>query len=66
MLVGDRQIEAARKFAGLGLAALAEWEPQQVELLARGGEQEVALVALFLARPVEPAPAARQRTRGAS
>ena len=63
VLVGDRQAEAAREFAGLGLAALAERKPQQIELLARGGEQEIALVALFLARPVERAPAARQCAR---
>src|SRR5450759_3483130 len=36
-------------------AALAEREAQQVELLARGPEQEIALVALFLARAIKRA-----------
>src|ERR1039458_959030 len=55
MLVGNRQPELARQFARLGLAALAEREAQQVELLARGPEQEIALVALFLARAIKRA-----------
>src|SRR5665811_429374 len=38
MLVGNREPELARQFARLGLAALAEREAQQVELLARGPE----------------------------
>ncbi len=63
MLVGYRQAEAAREFAGLRLAAFAERKPQQIELVARGGEQEIALVALFLARPVERAPTRRQCAR---
>src|SRR5450432_2756206 len=57
VLVGDRQAELARQFAGLGLGALAERETQHVELLARGAEQEIALVALFLARAKQPAAA---------
>ncbi len=46
------------------LVALAERKAQEVELLARGREQEIALVALLLAGAVERAPAARQRPRG--
>ena len=60
VLVGDRQPELARKLARLGLGALAEREAQHVELLARGAEQEIALVALFLARAEKPAAAVRQ------
>ena len=64
VLVGDRQAEAAGQFAGLGLAALAERKAQQLELLARGREQEIALVALLFARPVERAAAVGQHARG--
>jgi len=49
VLVGDRQPELARQFARLGLAAFAERKAQDVKLLARRAEQEVALVAPFLA-----------------
>ena len=55
VLIGNRQPELARQFARLGLAALAEREAQQVELLACGAEQEIALVALFLAGAIERA-----------
>src|SRR6185503_7403481 len=48
----------------LGLAALAEWEAQQFELLRRGGEQEIALVALFLTRAVKRAAALGEPPRG--
>ena len=64
LLVGDRKAEAARQLARLRLGAIAEREAQQVELRARGGEQEIALVALGLARAIERAAAARQRARG--
>src|SRR5439155_21903576 len=63
-LVGNRQAEAAGELAGLGLAALAERETQQLELRAGGGEQEIALVTLLLAGAVERAPTPRQRPRG--
>jgi len=39
-----------RQFARLGFAALSERKTQDVELLARGAEQEITLIALFLAR----------------
>src|SRR5476651_2481744 len=60
MLVGDGEAEFARQFAGLGLGALAERKAQHVELLARGAEQEIALVAFFLARTEQAAAARRQ------
>ena len=64
VLVGDRKIEAARQLARLGLGAVAERKAQRIELLARGGEQEIALVALGFAGAVERAAAAGQRPRG--
>src|SRR5450631_899744 len=64
VLVGYDEPELARQLARLGLAALAEREAQQVELLARGAEQEIALIALFLARAIERAPARGQPPRG--
>ena len=63
VLVGDREGEATRELARLGLAALAQGETQHLKLLARGGEQEIALVALGIARAVEPTSAVRQRPR---
>ena len=63
-LVGDGKPEAPRQLARLRLGALAERKAQELELLARGGEQEVALVALRLARAIKRAAAARQRARG--
>src|SRR5713226_4433600 len=52
LLVGDREVETAGQIAGLRLAALAERKPQRIELLGRGRKQEIALVALAVARPV--------------
>ena len=49
MLVGDRQIEAACEVAHLRLRPLAERKSHLLELLARGGEQKVALIAILLA-----------------
>ena len=64
VLVGDREAEArARARASRALVMLAERKAQQVELLARGGEQEIALVALLLAGAVERAAAVGQRAR---
>ena len=60
-LVGDRQAEAARQVARLRLGPIAERKAQEIELRARGGEQEIALVALGLAGAIERAAAARQR-----
>src|SRR5262249_25537747 len=63
MLVGDRQAEPARKLAGLGLGLVAEREAQEIKLLAGGGEQEIALVALLFAGAIKAAAAAWQRPR---
>src|SRR5262245_6253664 len=59
VLVGDREAEPARQLARLRLGPLPEREAQHLELLARGGEQEIALVALFFAGAVEGAASAR-------
>ena len=64
VLVGDRKAELRASSRVSALVVLAEREAQDVELLARGAEQEIALVALFLARAVKRAAAARQRPRG--
>jgi len=55
MLVGDGKAKRARRRPRLGLGQSAEREAQEVELLLGGGEQEVALVALRVDRPVEGA-----------
>jgi hypothetical protein len=47
------ETEIARKLACLGLGLIAKREAQKVELRARGGEQEIALVAAFLAGAIE-------------
>ena len=64
MLVGDRQSVMARQFTGLRLGAIAERKAQDIELLGRRAEQEIALVALFLAGAIKTAAAAGQRARG--
>ncbi len=64
VLVGDREAELPRQRARLALRLVAERKPQDVELIARGGEQEIALVPLGLARAIERACAVRERTRG--
>ena len=46
LLVGNRQSEAARQFAGLRLGHVAQRKAQIIELFARGREQEIALVAI--------------------
>jgi hypothetical protein len=58
VFVGNRQIELARKLARFCLGSFAERKAQDVELLARGAEKEVALVALLFARTIERTPAA--------
>src|SRR6185503_20004807 len=64
VLVGNCEPEAARKLTGLGLGPLPKREAQNVKLLARRAEKEVALVSFLIARAVErPAPAGH-RTRG--
>src|SRR6185312_16560895 len=46
LLVGDFEAEAPGEIARLRLGHVAERKAQIVELLARGGEQEIALVAI--------------------
>ena len=46
LLVGDVKAEAPRQFARLRLGHVAERKAQIIELLARGREQEIALVAI--------------------
>src|SRR5262245_29635213 len=48
MLVGDRKPELACELAGLRLGLVAEGKAQRSELLARGGEQKIALIAFRL------------------
>ena len=53
LLVGDRKAELVRELAHARLRQAAEREAQQVELRARGGEQEIALVAVGIMRAIE-------------
>src|SRR6202023_2495770 len=46
LLVRDAQAEAPRQFARLRLGHIAQRKAQIVELLARGREQEITLVAI--------------------
>src|SRR5262249_5395257 len=64
VLVGDREAEPARQLARLRLGLVAEREAQHLELIARGGKEEIALIALLLARTIERAAAIRERPRG--
>src|SRR5437763_1802842 len=52
VLVGDRKPEATRQLTRLALGPLAERKAQQIELLARRGKQEIALVTFGIARAV--------------
>ena len=47
------ETEVARELARRFLVQIAKRKAQELELLARGGEQEIALVALGVAGPVE-------------
>src|SRR5512144_3115282 len=58
VLGGHRELELARKLARLRLGPVAEREAQYVELLARGGEQEITLVTLRFTGTVESTTAA--------
>src|SRR6516164_333349 len=64
VLVGNREAEPARQLARLGLGLVAEREAERLELLARGGKEEIALIALLLARAIERAAAVRAWPRG--
>src|SRR3954447_9868668 len=60
-LVGDAEPELPGEPARLGLAELAEREAQHLELLARRGVEEIALVALRIGGAEQGAAASRQR-----
>jgi hypothetical protein len=64
VLVGNRKTEAARELARLGLGHVTEREAQEVELLLRGREQEVALVAVAVGRADQRARAVVAAARG--
>ena len=64
MLFRDRQTETPRQLARLRLGLVTKRKTQMFELGLGRCEQEVALVALRLARPKQRAPAAGKRTRG--
>ena len=57
LLVGDREAELARQLARLRLGQVAERKTYILELLAGGGEQEIALVAILIARAMQRAAA---------
>ena len=63
VLVGDGQLEFARQLARLCLCQLAERKAEQFKLLAGRAEQEIALVAILVARAEEPTAAAGQDAR---
>ena len=63
-LVGDSEPELARDAAHLLLGHVAERKAQEVELRLRGGEEEVALVAVEI-DAADKAPAARRRRASA-
>ena len=52
-LLGVEEAEPARQLAHLRLWHLAERKAQPLELRARGGEQEIALVALGIGGAIE-------------
>src|SRR3954468_5407 len=60
LLVAHGERKLTRKLARLRLRPVTERKAQQVELLAGGGEQEIALVALLFAGAVERAAATGQ------
>src|SRR4029079_8272145 len=64
VLVGNCEPEAAGGLAGLGLGPLPKRKTQDVKLLPRCSEKEIALVAFVVARAVErPAPAGQRAGR---
>ena len=64
VLVGDLEAEAPRQFARLRLGHVAERKAQEIELLARGGEQEIALVAIGVGGADQRARSVDQPARG--
>ena len=64
LLVGDLETEAPRQFARLRLGHVAERKAQIVELLARGREQEIALVAIGIGGADQRARSVGEAARG--
>ena len=64
LLVGDLETEATRQFARLGLGHVAERKAQVIELLARGREQEIALVAIGIGGADQRARSVGEAARG--
>src|SRR5215468_9498821 len=64
LLVGDLKAKAARQLAHLRLVHVAERETQEVELLARGREQKIALVAIGIGCTMQRARSGGQAARG--
>ena len=64
LLVGDVEAEAPRQFAGLRLGHVAERKAQIIELLARGREQEIALVAIGIGGADQRARSVAEPARG--
>src|SRR5690606_30280451 len=55
LLLGDGQAHFLRDFAHLGLRQMTEREAQIINLLLRGGEKEIALVAIRVDRTIKRA-----------
>src|SRR5574340_1249909 len=53
LFIGDRQPEPPGEFTGFHFGPIAEWKTQNIELRARRGKQEIALVAFRLTRAIE-------------
>ena len=64
LLVGDFEAEAPRQFARLRLGHVAERKAQKIELLARGREQEIALVAIGIRGAHQRARSIAEAARG--
>jgi hypothetical protein len=64
LLVGDGKAKAPRQFARLRLGHVAERKAQIVELLARGREQEIALIAIGVGGADQRARSIAEAARG--
>ena len=64
LLVGDGQAEAQRQFARLRFCHVAQREAEILELLTRGREQEIALVAICVGCTNQCAPSVAASARG--
>jgi hypothetical protein len=62
-LVGDRQAQLGGDATHLALGHPAQREAQEVQLVARGGEQEIALVLGRIGRAAQLRPVARRMLR---